>query len=181
MKNILPLFALVLFAACGQTEPADSLAIQKENTAMFRTLESDMLASPQISVADVAAAKEQGVTLIVNNRPDGEDPSAPQSAEIEAAAKAAGIDYVSIPVTHAGFSRPQIDTLVAALDKVKAAGGKTLGYCRSGTRSTLLWALAQASKGESPRVIAAKAADAGYDVAPIELMLQTLAGAAKDE
>jgi len=147
---------------------------------MFRNIEPDMLASPQISVADVAAAKEQGVTLIINNRPDGEDPDAPQSAEIEAAAKAAGIDYVAIPVTQAGFSRPQIDAFGDAIAKIKAEGGKTLGYCRTGTRSTLLWSLVQAAQGESPRVIAAKAADAGYDVAPIELMLQTLAGAAKE-
>jgi uncharacterized protein (TIGR01244 family) len=144
---------------------------------MFRKIEDNLLVSPQISVADVAAAKQMGVTMIINNRPDGEEPEAPQSAQIEAAARSAGIDYVSIPVTHAGFSRPQIDAMQAALDK--ADGGKVLAYCRSGTRSTLLWALAQAAKGESPRVIAAKAADAGYDVAPIAMMLDTLAGAAK--
>ena len=151
----------------------------EEGQTMFRQIEDNMLASPQISVADVAAAKAQGVTLIINNRPDGEDPASPQSAEIEAAAKSAGIDSLSIPVTHAGFSRAQIDAMNAAM--VKNAGGKTLAYCRSGTRSTLLWSLAQAAKGESPRVIAAKAADAGYDVAPISMMLDTLAGAAKGE
>jgi len=145
---------------------------------MFRKIENNVFASPQISIADVLAAKEQGITIIVNNRPDGEEPTAPQSADIEAAAKAAEINYIGIPITHAGFSRPQIDAMREQLDQIASDGGKMLAYCRSGTRSTLLWSLAEASKGESPRVIAAKAADAGYDVSPISMMLDTLAGAA---
>ncbi len=144
--------------------------------AEFRKLEDNMFVSPQISASDVAAAKEAGFTLIVNNRPDGEEPDAARGEEIAAAASAAGIDYIAIPITRAGFSRPQIDALNAARAKT---GGKTLAYCRSGTRSTLLWALAEAAKGNSPRIIAAKAADAGYDVAPIAVLLDTLAGAAK--
>ncbi|NJM49754.1 MAG: TIGR01244 family phosphatase [Sphingomonadales bacterium] len=140
-------------------------------------MDDSIWASPQITLTDVESAKAQGVTMIINNRPDGEDPSSAQSADIAAAAKAAGIDYVAIPVTHAGFSRAQIDALNSALEKAK--GGRVLAYCRSGTRSTLLWALSQAAKGESPRVIAAKAADAGYDVAPVQMMLDTLSSAAK--
>ncbi len=141
---------------------------------MFRKVTNSFYAAPQISVDDVAAAQEMGVTLIINNRPDGEEPSAPQGDEIAAAAKAAGIDYMAIPVTHAGFSRPQIDAMGAALEH---NGGKTLAYCRSGTRSTLLWALAQAAGGESPRVIAVRAEEAGYDVAPIAMMLDALVAA----
>jgi uncharacterized protein (TIGR01244 family) len=180
MKRLLPLFVLALLPACSNAESPDSeTPIAKKENTMFRTIDADMFASPQISIADIAAAKEAGVTMIINNRPDGEDPDAPQGAEIEAAAKAAGLDYVAIPVTHSGFSRPQIDAMNEALAKVKTSGGKALGYCRSGTRSTLLWALARAAKGDSPRVIAAKAADAGYDVAPIELLLQTLSTASE--
>ncbi len=144
--------------------------------AIRKKLDDGISVSPQISASDVAAAKEAGFTLIVNNRPDGEEPSAPQGEEIAAAASTAGIDYIAIPITHAGFSRPQIDALNDARAKTN---GKTLAYCRSGTRSTLLWALAEAAKGNSPRIIAAKAADAGYDVATIAMLLDTLAGAAK--
>jgi uncharacterized protein (TIGR01244 family) len=138
----------------------------------FRKLSDTMMASPQISVADIAEAKAAGVTLIVNNRPDGEDPSAPQSDEIAAAAKAAGLAYVSIPIGHSGFSEPQVDALIAAF-----AGneGKALGYCRSGTRSTLLWALAQAKLGTAPDAIAAAAAEAGYDIGPVRAMVDMLA------
>ena len=52
----------------------------------FRTVTSTFSASPQISVADVEAAKAEGFTLIINNRPDGEEDSAPQSADIMCAA-----------------------------------------------------------------------------------------------
>jgi len=178
----LALAALPL-AACKQAQvksPERALTdFPQEGQIMFRKVDENMLASPQISVADVAAARQQGVTVIVNNRPDGEDPSAPQSSDIEAAAKAAGIHYIAIPITHAGFSRPQIDAMRAELDRIADTDGKMLAYCRSGTRSTLLWSLAQATKGESPRIIAAKAADAGYDIAPIDMMIDALAGEAK--
>jgi uncharacterized protein (TIGR01244 family) len=144
---------------------------------MFRKVTDTFYAAPQISAADVTAAKERGITLIINNRPDGEEPSAPQGRDIAAAANAAGIAYIAIPVTHAGFSRPQIDAMMTALKHAdgKVADGKVLAYCRSGTRSTLLWALAQAASGESPRVIAIRAEEAGYDVSPIAMMIDALA------
>jgi len=138
----------------------------------FRKLSDTMLASPQISLADIAAAKAAGVTLIVNNRPDGEEPSAPQGDEIAAAAEAAGLAYVAIPIGHSGFSEPQVDALIAAL---KANQGAALGYCRSGTRSTLLWALAQAKMGMAPGAIAEAAWQAGYDISPVRPMVDMLA------
>jgi len=143
----------------------------------FHNLTDDVLASPQITVADVARAKTQGVTLIVNNRPEGESADQTSGEEIAKAAQAAGINYVAIPVTHAGFSLPQIDALSSAL---AANRGKTLAYCRSGTRSTLLWALARAKAGDAPDAIAAAAAQAGYDVAPVRPTMDMLAGRASD-
>ena len=138
----------------------------------FRQLSDTVLASPQIELADVKLAKDTGVTLIVNNRPDGEEPSAPQGDAIEAAARSAGLDYIAIPIGHSGFSEPQIDQMIAAIN---AAQGAVLAYCRSGTRSTLLWALAQAKSGENPESIAQAARTAGYDVSPIRAMLDMLA------
>ena len=140
--------------------------------ADFRKISDSMFASPQIGPADVQAAREQGVTLIVNNRPDGESPQEPQGAEIEAAARAAGIDYLAIPVTHAGFSLDQVETMGDALSK---AEGNVLAYCRSGTRSTLLWAMAQAKLGMDPDTIAAAAAGAGYDISPVRATVDMLA------
>ncbi|WP_417622854.1 TIGR01244 family sulfur transferase [Parasphingorhabdus sp.] len=139
---------------------------------MFRKINDMISVSPQITLDDVASAKAEGVTLIINNRPDGEDPSAPQSADIEAAARAAGMKYMSIPITHSGFSGPQVDAMIAAL----AEGDKTLAYCRSGTRSTLLWSLAQAKQGVAPDEIARLAGNAGYDITPVRAMVDALAG-----
>lgn len=139
----------------------------------FRTLSETMLASPQIAAEDIEAAREAGVTLIVNNRPDGEDPGAPQGDEIAACAEAAGITYRAIPIGHTGFSETQVDEMIQALDRNE---GTALAYCRSGTRSTFLWALAQAKSGAaSPDEIAAAAMQAGYDVSPIRPMIDMLA------
>jgi uncharacterized protein (TIGR01244 family) len=141
---------------------------------VFRELTPLVFVSPQIGLTEVEAAKAMGITLIINNRPDGEEPGALQGDEIEDAAKAAGMAYVAIPVTHAGFAEWQLTAMAEALDK---AEGKVLAYCRSGTRSTLLWALAQAKGGMHPAEIADRAAKAGYDIAPIAMMLDTLAAA----
>jgi uncharacterized protein (TIGR01244 family) len=147
-----------------------------KDRSMFIPLADNIDVSPQISLDQVAAAKAQGVTMIINNRPDGEDPSAPQGTDIAAAAAAAGIDYVAIPITHAGFSAPQVDAMIAALDKAEASGGKVLAYCRSGTRSTLLWSLARAKQGQSPADLSKLAANAGYDLSPVRPMLDALSG-----
>ncbi|MEO1731677.1 MAG: TIGR01244 family sulfur transferase [Pseudomonadota bacterium] len=138
----------------------------------FRKLSETVFASPQIELADIEAAKALGVSLIMNNRPDGEDPAAPQGADIAAGATAAGMDYIEIPIGHSGFSEPQIDQMISAID---AADGSVLAYCRSGTRSTMLWALAQAKSGQDPEAIAQAALAAGYDVSPIRAMLDMLA------
>jgi uncharacterized protein (TIGR01244 family) len=138
---------------------------------MFRTLDDTIMVSPQIGVDAVAEAKARGVTLIINNRPEGESDDQVPGAEIEAAARAAGIDYVAIPVTHAGFSEAQVTAMADALER---AQGPVLAYCRSGTRSTLLWALAQSSLGEHPAALAEKAAGAGYDLAPVATLMDIL-------
>ncbi len=130
----------------------------------FRQLSDTVWASPQIALADVEIAANEGFALILNNRPDGESPDQTPGIEIEAAARQAGMAYCAIPITPAGFSREQIDTMAAALT---SSEGPVLAYCRSGTRSTLLWSLAQAAAGRDPVEIANAAQQAGYDVSPI--------------
>jgi uncharacterized protein (TIGR01244 family) len=139
---------------------------------MFRQLNEHVFASPQIGLDEVAQAAAQGIGLIVNNRPEGESDDQTPGAEIEAAATAAGLGYVAIPVTHAGFSETQVEAMAKALS---ASAGPVLAYCRSGTRSTLLWALAEASRGTDPGELAAAAARAGYDLGPIRTLIDMLA------
>lgn len=138
---------------------------------MFRKLSDSVWASPQIGLDEVSAAADQGFALIINNRPEGESDDQTTGAEIEAAARAAGLDYVTIPVTHAGFSEGQVDAMAKAL---AGASGPVLAYCRSGTRSTLLWALARAKEGADPDSIAEQAAQAGYDITPVRALVDML-------
>ena len=139
---------------------------------MFRKLNHVVFASPQIAAGDIAEARTLGVALIVNNRPEGESDDQTPGADIESAARAAGMDYVAIPVTNAGFSEAQVKAMAEALGGAK---GPVLAYCRSGTRSTLLWALAEASRGVDPSEIASQAAQAGYDITPVRALVDMLA------
>ncbi len=138
---------------------------------MFRKITDGIYASPQITADQIAEATALGIKLIVNNRPEGEGDDQTPGEEIEAAARAAGMDYVAIPVTHSGFSEPQVKAMADALD---TAQGGVLAYCRSGTRSTLLWALAEASQGGDPDALTNMAAKAGYDVSPIRPLMDML-------
>ena len=135
---------------------------------MFRTLDPSISVFGQIEPEDVAAAKAQGFTTIVNNRPEGEQPGQPTGAEIEAAAKAAGLAYVAIPVDHSGFAEWQVSAMADALEQ---ANGPVLAFCRSGTRSTFLWALARNRLGDDGETLIAKAAGAGYDLSSIRPVL----------
>lgn len=141
----------------------------------FRALTDAILVAPQITVEDVTAAANAGVTLIINNRPENESPDQTPGDEIEAAAHAAGLNYVAIPISHAGFSRPQVAAMTDALSN---ADGKVLAYCRSGTRSTLLWALAEASQGGDQDALTNLAAKAGYDVSPVRPLMDMLKASA---
>jgi uncharacterized protein (TIGR01244 family) len=138
---------------------------------MFRKISDQLYASPQIGLDDIADAAALGVTLIVNNRPEGEDDNQTPGAEIEEAARTAGLDYLAIPITHSGFSEPQV---TAMADALSGAEGPVLAYCRSGTRSTLLWALAEASQGGDPDALTNMAAKAGYDLGPIRPLMDML-------
>ena len=86
---------------------------------MFISLTPSILVAPQISADAVAEAAAQGVTLIINNRPEGESADQTAGEAIAAAAHAAGLDYVAIPITHSGFSQPQITAMVEALNGAK--------------------------------------------------------------
>jgi uncharacterized protein (TIGR01244 family) len=139
----------------------------------FRPLSAQFSVAPQIAIEDVAEAQAQGFALVVNNRPDGEEPAAPQGGEIASACAAEGLAYAAIPIGHAGFTHTQID----ALDTLMAdATGPILAYCRSGTRSTHLWALARARAGDDVDAIVEAAAKAGYDLSGLRPMLDALAG-----
>jgi uncharacterized protein (TIGR01244 family) len=134
----------------------------------FKRLDEQTLVAGQISVADLEEARRHGVTMIVNNRPDGEDPGQPTSAEIEAAAEAAGLDYRHIPIAR-GLGPAQIEEMISALSE--RGDGKMLAYCRSGMRSTLAWAVACREQGAGREELEEKAARAGFSLGAVDHLL----------
>ncbi|CAN5521246.1 TIGR01244 family sulfur transferase [soil metagenome] len=130
----------------------------------FRRVTDSLSVSPQIAVDDLDRAAREGFVLVINNRPDDEEPGQPSSAQIEAAAKAAGLDYVHVPVR----GGPTHDQVEAVRRAVEGAEGPVLAFCRSGTRSIITWSLGQAASGSADRAtLVRQGADAGYDLAGI--------------
>ena len=137
----------------------------------IRPLTPDYAVSPQIAVEDIPAIAEAGYKTIICNRPDAEVPPSHQAAAIGAAAEAAGLTYVVIPVTHQGLNMDMIDSQKAAMD---ASGGPVLAYCASGTRSSIVWSFSQAKDMSADEIIAATTA-AGYDLGGMRGQLEALA------
>ena len=130
----------------------------------FRRVTDSLSVSPQITTDDLAIAADEGFVLVINNRPDDEEPGQPSSAQIEAAARAAGLDYVHVPV-RGGPTHDQVEAVRRAID---GADGPVLAFCRSGTRSIVTWSLGQAASGAADRgTLVRQGADAGYDLAGV--------------
>lgn len=116
--------------------------------------------APQISPEDMPAIKAAGFTTVINNRPDGESFDQPAAETMQAAAEAAGLIYHFIPLGRDGVSSRMVEETEAALE---GSAGPVLAFCRSGTRSTTLWALSQAGKMPAQEIVS-QAAHAGYDM-----------------
>lgn len=138
---------------------------------MIRPLTDNVAVAPQLSPQDLPGLAAQGYATLVNNRPDDEEPGQPSGATMQAAAEAAGMRYVAIPVTHSGFGHHQLDAMAEALGEGTA---KVLAYCRSGTRSCNLWALAEAKAGRDPEALVKAARGAGYDLSAMRPTLDAL-------
>lgn len=138
---------------------------------MPRTIDDRISVAPQISPEDIPALAAAGFSYVINNRPEDEEPGQPSGDAIARAAAAEGLGYAAIPVTPGGFSSQQVEAMAKALAE---ANGPVLAFCRSGTRSCNLWALALAQTGGDPDQLTAKAAGAGYDISNIRPLLETL-------
>lgn len=129
----------------------------------MKPLDAKTSVAGQILPGDLPALAAAGIGMIVNNRPDGEEPGQPEASEIAAAAAAAGLAYRHIPIS-GGFN---LDDVLAMAEALDAADGRLLAFCKSGTRSAFLWALARSEQGAPAGELIAAAAGAGYDIAPI--------------
>ena len=141
----------------------------------FRELDRQVLvADSPMRVQDMADAAARGVTLAINNRPDGEAFDQIDAATLGEAAKAAGLDYLHLPI-ETELSGEKAEALLEAMT---GASGRVLLFCKTGTRSAYLWALARAREGAVPEALVAYARQAGYNLRPIQPWLKPREGEA---
>lgn len=138
----------------------------------MKKLTDNIYVSGQICADDLEAIAAAGIQTIINNRPDGEMMGQTPGDDIMQAAENLGLAYHAIPIA-GGFTMDQVSGLRDILDGTDAP---VLAYCGSGTRSSILWALAQAGTMETDDILKT-AADAGYDLRQYAPMIESVAGA----
>ena len=128
-----------------------------------KALSPNLSVSPQLSVEDAAAVGLNGFKSIIGNRPDGESPNQPSWAEVEAAARAAGLETRHIPVSGNAIDQAAVAEFAQALETMPKP---VLAYCGSGRRSAILWALSNnGSLTAEERIRTGKRA--GFDFEPL--------------
>jgi uncharacterized protein (TIGR01244 family) len=120
---------------------------------------------------NIEALAAAGTKVIVNNRPDGEDPGQITAEEARQLCAARGIAYHHIPFVAASLTKAQIDAFASVL---KDAAGPLVAHCRSGTRSTMIWALARLKEGADPVALVALGARNGVDIAALTALAARL-------
>ncbi|TCS67211.1 TIGR01244 family sulfur transferase [Primorskyibacter sedentarius] len=126
--------------------------------------------SPQISAEDAQALADAGIARVICNRPDAEVPPSHQAQAIEAAIRAAGMDFAVLPLTHQTMTP---ENIAAQAELVESAGGPVLAYCASGTRCSVIWALGQAGKLPVDEILATTQR-AGYALDGLRPTLEAL-------
>ncbi len=138
----------------------------------FLDLSAGLKVAGQITEADISKASHLGIGLIINNRPDGEETGQPLNATLESAAKACGINWQHIPMVPGNMT---MDIILSVANALASSQGSALIFCRTGTRSTNLWALASAMEAtDTTADIISKAASAGYDLRGLQSALEQL-------
>ena len=133
-----------------------------------RPLTQNLHVANQIKTADLEQIAQQGFTTIINNRPDDEARNQATANEMAAAARKLGINYIYQPVDPGNVTADDAATFGKLIDETP---GKILAHCRTGTRSTMLWALSQSGKQPVDTILAA-ASKAGYDLESLRTRLR---------
>lgn len=137
----------------------------------LRELVPGVFAAPQLEPSDMATLAAQGVTTVICNRPEMENPPPLQAAAMQAAAEAAGLAFVFNPITMGAMTMENVEEQAEAM---AGSEGGVVAYCASGTRSAIMWALAQAGQMPTDDILAATAA-AGYQLEGMRGQIDALA------
>ncbi|MBV0912304.1 TIGR01244 family sulfur transferase [Anianabacter salinae] len=136
----------------------------------LRQITHDYAVAPQIDASDMQALADAGYVLVIDNRPDNEVEPELQSDRMREAAEAAGLQFIYNPVINGGLT---LDMVRGQGEAIGQAEGKVFAYCRSGTRSTIVWALSLAGQAPADDLIG-KAAAAGYDLSGMKGQIEAL-------
>lgn len=147
------------------------------NLPPMARLTPDFAAGPQPEVDDMAALAAAGFRSVICNRPDDEVPPGARAADMEAAARAAGLAFAAVEVTHAGID---LDLVEAQRRALASLPGPHFGYCAGGFRSSLIWALAQAGDRPAAEILSALAR-AGFGVPGLGAQIEALAAARRTD
>jgi len=140
----------------------------------IKQLTPNFSVAPQIEPGDMAELAAKNVKTVISNRPDSEVPPSHQANAMRAAAEAQGIEFVHIPITQDSLTP---ESASAQLEAMQSAESSVLAFCRSGTRSTVVWAMGQAMSGGMPVDDIIQAAEqAGYDLTNMRPVLSQMSG-----
>lgn len=134
----------------------------------LRRITDEFTVSPQIDPADMQEIAKAGFRSVMCNRPDGEEPGQCEFEQIAQAAGAEGLEARSVPIVSGQVTAQAVQDFRKALDEMPKP---VLAYCRSGTRCTMLWAIARHGEMDDAE-IERRAAEAGYDVSGLLRQLQ---------
>ena len=120
----------------------------------------DYAVAPQIDPSDLDEVRAAGFATLICNRPDEEVPPDLSSDAMRQAAEARGLHFVLNPVRNGALSEANVEVQT---EEVRASAGPVLAYCRSGTRSAMVWALGQAGSLAVDDILSATSR-AGYSL-----------------
>ncbi len=126
----------------------------------LKTITQGYSVSTQLTAADLGAVQASGHRSVICNRPDGEASHQPAHEEIERACRERQLEFRYIPIRGGTIGEDDVRAFDQALRELP---GPILAYCRTGTRSTRIWALAEAKRRPLPEILKLTRA-AGYDM-----------------
>ena len=129
----------------------------------FQALTPFLSVSSQLTAEDLAQAARDGFRAVIDNRPDAEEPGQLSASDIQALAAAHGMSFAHVPTIGGKITDEDVAGMASALARLDTP---VLAYCRTGTRSTTLWAFSEAGAQPADAILAT-AASAGYDLAAL--------------
>ena len=131
-----------------------------------------LFAAAQVDRAAIQEIAASGAKTLINNRPDGEEPGQLPAEQAREEAEKLGLTYIHIPVTSSAIAPGDVEAMQKALE---SAPKPAVMHCRSGTRSTLLWAAGEVLAGRRDAgELVADAAEKGFQITSLPTLVTRL-------